>query len=137
MNKSPRIRLLALTVSLAALASTSLAGCSALTGGTVSHLIFEDRAEAVAQAAYDIPAWVPADARMITLDYQQHDRGYLLIFSSRTGVAASGDCAAADGDSPTPPTSAWPKASQIDARMHCGTSTIVRTPDQWFAWVQK
>ena len=57
MNKSPRIRLLALTVSLAALASTALAGCSALTGGTVSHLIFEDRAEAVAQApgrAFDL-----------------------------------------------------------------------------------
>ncbi|MEQ6899395.1 hypothetical protein [Microbacterium sp. KR10-403] len=134
------VRLLAVAAPLVLVGTLALSGCGALdSSGFMGRLVFDDKHEAELESSTDIPAWVPADASTIVIDYIGDDGGYLMKFASSDGVGASKSCVAVAGDTPLAPaitTDWWPKASLTDGRLRCGDAQLARVDDEWYAWVQ-
>lgn len=104
-EKSHRKLTATIAVSLALLATTSLAGCSAWAGSRQGYLVYDDKNEAVGAGDKDVPAWLPDDATGITLDYPADAPGYLMKFASAAGVPVSATCAAVPQSEPLKPRS--------------------------------
>ncbi|WP_460523536.1 hypothetical protein [Humibacter antri] len=140
MQKSHRKLTATIAVTLAMLATTSLAGCSAWAGSRQGYLVFDNKGEAVSQGGKDVPAWLPDDATGITLDYPAGSNGYLMKFASTTGVPVSATCIAGPADQPLKPTISadwWPKQPLTTDRRVCGTMQVARVGTEWYAWATR
>ena len=138
--RPPRRPLLVLSALLVA-GALALTGCSTVAGllsrGGASY---EDKKEAMAAGSSPVPDWVPEDAKAIRLAFPAEGPGYLMAFTSKTGVRPGDGCAVAPAGTPVaPPISAdwWPRRAPTDDRRTCGSAEVARAGGTWYAWVKE
>ncbi|MFF1634401.1 hypothetical protein [Leifsonia sp. NPDC058248] len=132
-----RIRLAGLAVSVSTLA-IGLTGCSVISAFTphVDSAIFASAKEFTpsATASFGSPAFIPADASIIRVDYDTQGKGAILTYTSKTHFV-KGTCEKA---APLPTTqiqdSWWPVAALPKQGVSCpGGWTAFAIGDQIYA----